>query len=1326
MVERLVLDLCANGRMSVARWPAGEPHPAPAVQTDPLRWPLVAEELEELRWYLEDYLRAPFGVYGERGPDIAERLRGWGIEVFAALLGSGPARDFYLRALSSGGALEIVVRSDSAQLLALPWELMTDPGRPSPLVLDGVAVTRSLLTERLGRVVEIGGSRLRVLMVIARPDGPADVGYRTIARPLLERLAPVRDRVELVVLRPPTLDRLGQVLRQAHDEGRPYHIVHFDGHGSLGEADAGGARTISAGPRSGRRSPLTFHGPGPRGLLTFERPGGGAELVSAERVARVLAAAQVPLVVLNACQSATLAAQVEATVATRLLQEGAGAVLAMAYTVYTVAAAEFMAAFYERLFTGDRVSEAVAVGRRQLAVRDGRPSPVGQLPLADWMVPVLYSSSEVVLPDMQAGRPAAGANPDPYARILDRAVDRVTRAAARATVSDAKTHPPAHEDADGTALVGEFIGRDGLLLRLDVAARLRHVVVLHGTAGVGKTELAKAFGRWCRDTGAVAGPEEVIMHSFEPGLASFGLPGVIDRIGRRLFDADRFGVLGPAERRAAVEDALAQRDLLLLWDNVESAYTMPDPEGAVPRLSEAERAELRSFLEGVAARGRSAIVLTSRTSEDWLGPVPLRIEVPCLEPEEAVEYADQLLAAYPGTARKREQRVFGDLMTWLDGHPLSMRLILPMLDTREPREMLHALTEGAAQLPAGGGFLGDGAGARGDSLAASIAYSLSQLPEPDRRALAVITLLHGTIDTVLLALLSVHKDVPARFEDRTGMDWRKLLERAAGVGLLTETAGSFRYHPSLPAYLLAQWRAEESDFTDQRAAALRAAVDVVAYYCETLKAELYEGDSGEAVSSLEKLRPTMGHLLGHALDHGLWEQAYDIVCPLDDYWSLCGLYAEARGWVDRVRLLLEEPDGTAPGLLTDAGKLWVVLVSAEGHRELRQGLCDQAERTFQDIHRAVEALPPGRDRADHRATSYHQFGRVAMERGQWTEARTWYLRALELLEWLKLEKRITLVRADLSIVANPLGRREEAELLLGQTRSAFEQLGDSQRIATTEQQLGVLAREHGHFAQAYEHYLRGMAIAMEMNDRSAIGTLYQQLAIVALETRKFAAAETWSMKALAIFEELGSRPQTAHSYQHLGTLARMRGRLPEADAWLNKSLEICQTTNDDHCASAVYQQLGAVASQRGDQDRAEKWYAQAVDTLMAIGDRPGLWSIYHLRCIAAFRGGRSDAAEWWCRKALELAHEVGNPLAKSRSLLQLGLLAEMQRRDEEALTHVVASITTFEEFPHPATAHAAFILRLQTRSLGVPALERAWRSVTGRRLPRAVRKYAKS
>jgi len=81
-----------------------------------------------------------------------------------------------------------------------------------------------------------------------------------------------------------------------------------------------------------------------------------------------------------------------------------------------------------------------------------------------------------------------------------------------------------------------------------------------------KTGPAKAFGRWWRDTGGIDDPRFVFWHSFEPGVASFGLAGVITEIGLAVFGAD-FAALQPDDRRRAVQNVLAEHRLLLTWDS---------------------------------------------------------------------------------------------------------------------------------------------------------------------------------------------------------------------------------------------------------------------------------------------------------------------------------------------------------------------------------------------------------------------------------------------------------------------------------------------------------------------------------------------------------------------------------------------------------------------------------------------------------------------------------------------------------------------------------------------------------------------------------------
>src|SRR5205085_2140605 len=143
--------------------------------------------------------------------------------------------------------------------------------------------------------------------------------------------------------------------------------------------------------------------------------------------------------------------------------------------------------------------------------------------------------------------------------------------------------------------------------------------------------------------------------------------------------------------------------------------------------------------------------------ETWLGEMR-RLELGGLTPGEAAEMAEDVLRPYPRGRAKREERAFAELMEWLGGHPLSLRLLLPQLERVSAASLLAALKGSTQALPAG--FVGEG---RLASLGASLKYSFDHLAATECDQLLALALFEGVADENVLGLFSQVPTVPARF-----------------------------------------------------------------------------------------------------------------------------------------------------------------------------------------------------------------------------------------------------------------------------------------------------------------------------------------------------------------------------------------------------------------------------------------------------------------------------------------------------------------------------------------------------------------------------------
>ena len=211
MVTLRVVDRVAGSEHAVELQLAG---PGP-LQSASVRFEfeLSARDREDLRWYLEDYLQYPVDPAPEIARGVEARLAALGAELFQQVFRtSDDARElwFALKGSLSDARVEVATGVDGAA--GIPWELLRDPATDGPLALRAGAFVRALAETAAPVRVPSARETLRVLLVICRPGGRADVPFRSVASHLVRLSSGAREVFQLDVLRPPTFAQLDRVL----------------------------------------------------------------------------------------------------------------------------------------------------------------------------------------------------------------------------------------------------------------------------------------------------------------------------------------------------------------------------------------------------------------------------------------------------------------------------------------------------------------------------------------------------------------------------------------------------------------------------------------------------------------------------------------------------------------------------------------------------------------------------------------------------------------------------------------------------------------------------------------------------------------------------------------------------------------------------------------------------------------------------------------------------------------------------------------------------------------------------------------------------------
>lgn len=1248
--------------------------------------PLGKIEAGDLRFYLERYFLTPYGPFAERARSVETRLPEWGQDLWDALATREPGHDAPVQAWKnlaaqtdrrftieappaaklSRKATDVEKAAHRAgqeattELLALPWELLHDGH--GYLFHDGIGVRvrRSLpggespvdLPEAARR------APLRVLAVCARPedDHTSYIDHRVSIQPLTEALNALGELAAYDILSPPTFPALCDRLRAALTAGRPYHIVHFDGHGVFDKVNGLGA--------------LVFEHPDDAATHKLHRR--KAEIISADRLGQELRHAGVGLFFLGVCQSA-LSDNSHSSVSGQLLASGVGSVVSMSYSVPIETTRLFTSKFYPSVSAAERVGGAMLQSQRKLQREQLRGwcwswEPTGDscnlqrhpVDLHDWFVPVLFQ--EGLDPVLLHSAPPS-----------DRVSEEINKDRELATQSLERmlAHP--------------FVGRSRLLLaaeRLMLEAG-KPYVVLRGEGGEGKTTLAAELARWLvvtrrADRAAFASVENLPTEAARAVLEQWGSQLVPDFAARA--DTLEHGL-------AALAAALRDRSVLLVLDNMETLLP-PPPDSAAAGARVHDAAVLQSVLKVCAdlreLAPRTRIIFTSREALPADSPFGDRahlIEVGRLSEEEGMELVSRLLATVAvdkncgvlsvEALRAEREDDINALVTTVHCHARSLVLLTPEL----ARRGLRATTEEVAAIMAD--LEARYPGERERSLFASLELSLRRLPREVREKLAPLGVFQG-------GCIAQFVGTVCGFSVSSVEEILRIAAPLSGVGLAELIALNvpyLRFDPALAPALLRELReqggsAESAARTrwaqayrglagflyQQRSKDAHLAVHLTLLelpnllaalraWCAAMEAAPHPPATGPGSTApvLPDATPEIVIEFATCLEGLLTSQTK----PLNEQavWYATNLDFVLADIRTRAALRVVE------GIRTRAASLH----AAQGDRSLTHAAYLAARASierllgagrFAEAARAAQALVQQSETAPNdafpevvgdRAQAMFMLGQALGRAGDPRAALAALATARERFESLVASPDTTEQR---DVFANMVAAclTEEGDCLtsLGQLDDAAatyerlihldEQSGVRRDVAAGKFQFGTVRLMQRRYGDALNAYAEARDTFEALGEPQSVATAWHQIGRVHEEAGNLDEAETAYLRSLSMMVQAGNKPGEASSRLQLGNLYdRMPGRREEAVVFKLQAAEI-------YAAPATADPLN--------EGRAR---SNAANTLIALGRLPEAREQLQraLACIAPFGPNAEPWKTWDILHHLETA--AGNPAAAAEA-----------------------------------------------------------------------------
>ncbi|ETR73828.1 MAG: hypothetical protein OMM_00677 [Candidatus Magnetoglobus multicellularis str. Araruama] len=687
------------------------------------------------------------------------------------------------------------------------------------------------------------------------------------------------------------------------------------------------------------------------------------------------------------------------------------------------------------------------------------------------------------------------------------------------------------EDKESTSL----IGRDQDMSELETLFYSdKPVIYVQGVTGVGKTVLVRNFLRKVTEK-----PKE--LHQ----IFWFSLPN-IRTIEFMLNSMAAYSAQKPFFRSKLSEKVeimayiMSMRPHTIVIDNFEKA-TGKISEYSNPVFPDEEISLLQDLFTSLNGVVSKFILISSEPDELFCfnrnNDVFSFFQLESLDQEFSQQLATRILESNDIQV-DINQKEMQQLMQIIDGHPMSMQLLLPRLQYQSPETLIakyHAHRHHVMRIgqTTSDNYL--------THLMALMDLVVSDLPSLTHDLLPPLSLYDGSIETDLFrTIVNIYQTSVMNFSANHVV--RQMVKEL--VSFLEHNHLISKYIPGTENYIIVPILSEY----------LRR----ISMACET--DDVRNGWSGAFVHVIARLAANLKSMDSYSkqiwcyFNNATFHNAYDVACEQNMY--------------DHAGILMQ-----------------IIAAFARVNRNYTK-----AETCFNELVGIHQSL---KDEQMQGITMF-QLAHIAEEQQHYKKAKLWLQRALDVFEKTESDYEAASVQHQMGRLCHVTGDLEIADRWLKLAYNSFTRTGESFEAADISRQLGRIGYEQKDYNTAEKWYENARDIFEMFGDEYRAANIYHQLGIIATDKRDYDNSKQWLQKARQVYEKMGMNEKLAAIYQQTAQIAHAQGEFEVAELYYMKTFGLLEKT-DPYTAAILYKDLGKTSQSRGRYDQASQYYQLAYD-----------------------------------------------------------------------------------------------------------------------------------